>query len=251
MVASSTVMPRASGRRFYLCMALVFVLIAFGGFVPTYWARIASGTFTGAPVLHVHGLFFFTWTLFFLVQTSLVAGGRTPDHRTWGVAGVAIATGMAFTVVLAAINSMKVADAIGMGDAARRFSVVSLTSLVLFIALFVAAIANVKKPEIHKRLMVLAMIPPMQAAMARPFQVLFSPPGSVGPPPVFVSIPPGLTVDLLVVAAIIYDWRTRGRAHPAYLIGLPLILAQQLMTVPISGSATWMTIALWVQNLAP
>jgi len=166
MVALSTGVARVSGRRFYVCMALAFVLIAFGGFIPTYWAKLASGTFAGAPVLHVHGLFFFTWTLFFLVQTSLVASGRTLDHRTWGVAGVAIATGMAFTVVLAAINSMKVADAIGMGDAARRFSIVSLSALVLF-------------------------------------------------------------------------------------IGLPVILVQQLMTVPIGGSATWMTIARWVQNLAP
>lgn len=251
MIALSTSASRVSGRRFYVCLALAFVLIAFGGFIPTYWAKVASGTFAGAPVLHVHGLFFFTWTLFFLIQTSLVASGRTLDHRTWGVAGVAIATGMAFTVVLAAINSMKVADAIGMGDAARRFSIVSLSALALFVGLFVAAIVNVKRPEVHKRLMVLAMIPPMQAAMARPFQVLFSPPGAVGPPPVFVSIPPGLTVDLLIVAAIIYDWRTRGRPHPVYLIGLPVILVQQLMTVPIGGSATWMTIAHWVQNLAP
>jgi hypothetical protein len=232
-------------------MALVFVLIAFGGFIPTYWAKMASGTFGGAPVLHVHGLFFFGWTLFFLVQTSLVASGRTLDHRTWGVAGVAIATGMAFTVVLAAINSMKVADAMGMGDAARRFSVVSLTALALFVGLFVAAISKVGKPEPHKRLMLLAMIPPMQAAMARPFQVLFSPPGAMGPPPVFVSIPPGLVVDLLIVAAMVYDWRTRGRPHVVYLVGLPLILAQQLVTVPISNSEAWMSIARWVQNLAP
>lgn len=251
MVALSTSMPRASGRRFYVGMALVFVLIAFGGFIPTYWAKMATGTFGGAPVLHVHGLFFFSWTLFFLVQTSLVATGRTLDHRTWGVAGVAIATGMAFTVVLAAINSMKVADAVGMGDAARRFSVVSLTALTLFIGLFGAAIVNVKKPETHKRLMLLAMIPPMQAAMARPFQVLFSPPGAVGPPPVFVSIPPGLVVDLLIVAAMIYDWRTRGRPHPVYLVGLPLIVAQQLLTVPLGNSEAWMSIARWVQNLAP
>jgi len=232
-------------------MALVFVLIAFGGFIPTYWARIASGTFGGAPVLHFHGFFFFTWTLFFLAQTWMVASGRTMDHRAWGVAGVSLATAMAFTVVLAAINSMKVADAVGFGDAARRFSIVSLSALLLFAGLFTAAIVNVRKPELHKRLMLLAMIPPMQAAMARPFAVLMAPSGPAGPPPIFVSVPPGLVVDLLIVAAMVYDWRTRGRPHPVYVFGGLLVLAQQLLVIPIGESDTWMSIALWIQHLAP
>ena len=34
---------RAAGHRFHLWMAVVFVVIAFGGFVPTYWAPVASG----------------------------------------------------------------------------------------------------------------------------------------------------------------------------------------------------------------
>lgn len=251
MVALSTSVPRASGRRFYVGMALIFVLIAFGGFIPTYWARIANGTFGGAPVLHFHGFFFFTWTLFFLAQTWMVASGRIMDHRTWGVAGVSLATAMAFTVVLAAINSMKVADAVGFGDAARRFSIVSLSALALFAGLFTAAIVNVRKSEVHKRLMLLAMIPPMQAAMARPFAVLMAPSGPTGPPPIFVSVPPGLVVDLLIVAAMIYDWRTRGRPHPIYIFGGLLVLAQQLLVVPIGESDTWMSIALWIQHLAP
>lgn len=251
MVALSTSVPRASGRRFYVGMALIFVLIAFGGFIPTYWAKLASGTFGGAPVLHFHGFFFFTWTLFFLAQTWMVASGRIMDHRAWGVAGVSLATAMAFTVVLAAINSMKVADAVGFGDAARRFSIVSLSALALFAGLFTAAIVNVRKSEVHKRLMLLAMIPPMQAAMARPFAVLMTPPGAVGPPPVFVSVPPGLVVDLLIVAAMIYDWRTRGRAHPVYVFGGLLVLAQQILVIPIAPSETWMSIARWIQHLAP
>src|SRR5437588_211 len=53
-VASNSVL-RSSVRHFYLWMAGVFVLIAFGGFTPTYWARVASGTFHGPPILHIHG----------------------------------------------------------------------------------------------------------------------------------------------------------------------------------------------------
>lgn len=39
----------------------------------------------------------------------------------------------------------------------------------------------------------------------------------------FVSVLPGLTVDLLIVVAMIYDRRTRGRVHPAFLVGLPAL----------------------------
>ena len=240
---------QAAFRRFYVGMAGLCLLIAFGGFVPTYWAKLADGTFSGAPILHIHGGFFFLWTLFFFVQTTLVASGRVLRHRDWGLAGISLATAMVFTVVLAAINSMHVADAQGLGDAARRFSIVSLSAAVLFAGLFGSAIALVRKIEWHRRLMLLAMIPLMQAAMARVFMVLLAPPGAVGPPPVAMALPPGLLVDLLIVAGAVYDWRTRGRVHPAYLIGGSIILAVQVLTIPLAGTDAWMSIAAAVQSL--
>ena len=241
---------RPATRRFYVAMAALFVVIAFTAFIATYWAKVATGTFTGAPILHVHGALCFTWTLFFLAQTVLVASGRTPDHRAWGMAGISLATAMAITIVLAAINSMRVAGAIGMTDEARRFSYVSLSGLVLFAGFMTAAIAWVRRAEFHKRLMILAMIPLMHASVARFFILLFAPADAKGPPPVFVSVPPGLAVDFLLVAAMVYDWRTRGRPHPVYLVGGALLLANQLLAVPISATPTWMAIATWVQSLA-
>src|SRR5579859_2473438 len=76
---------RSEGREFYLWMAGAFLLIAFGGFLPTYWMPVAAGTFHRPPIVHIHGLLFFAWTCFFFAQTALVAAGRTPDHRTWGL----------------------------------------------------------------------------------------------------------------------------------------------------------------------
>lgn len=241
---------RSDTRWFYVWMAGVCVLIAFGGFVPTYWSRLATGTFGGAPILHIHGALFFAWTLFFLLQTTLVALGRTPDHRAWGLAGISLATAMACSVVLAAINSMRVADTIGMVEQARRFSFVSLSGVVLFAGFLTLAIVHVRRSEWHKRLMLLAMIPLMHAATARVFMTLFAPPDAKGPPPVFVSIPPGVAVDLLIVAAMVYDWRTRGRPHGVYLAGGALLLANQLLAVPLSATPAWMSIARAVQGLA-
>jgi hypothetical protein len=250
MVSIAAGGARAARPTFYVWMAGVFALIAFGGFAPTYWAKLATGTFTGHPITHIHGLIFFTWTLFYLFQTWLVASGRTLDHRSWGVAGVALGTAMGFTVVLAAINAIKVGEAIGMGDAARRFSAVPLTALALCAGLFVAAIVNVRRPEVHKRLMILVMIPMMQAATARVFMTLFAPPGAVGPPPPVVAIAPGLLVCLLGVAAMVYDWRTLKRVHPTYLIGMPLVVLQALCVAAIAATPQWMAVAKAVESLA-
>jgi hypothetical protein len=252
MVASTVdLAPLRTGRStFYVWMAGIFVLIGFGGFIPTYWAKLLTGSFPGAPIHHVHATLFFAWTVFFFVQTALVASGRISDHRAWGLAGISLATAMAFTVVLLAIHSIKAAETIDMGDQARRFSIVSLSALVLFATLFTLAIIKSRRSEVHKRLMLLAMIPLMHAAMARVFLTFFAPPGAVGPPPVFVSVPPAICVDLLIVAALIYDWRTRGRPHPVYLIGGSAILAVQMLCVPLSATAAWMSIATHVEALA-
>ena len=250
MNSNGSVSVRSDAQWFYVWIAGVCVLIAFGGFIPTYWAKLATGTFKGAPILHIHGMLFFLWTLFFLAQTTFVATGRTPKHRNWGLAGISLATAMGITVVLAAINSIKMAETIGMGDEARRFTFVSLSGLAMFSTFLGLAIANVRRAELHKRFMLLAMVPLMHAAMARLFMLAFAPPGAKGPPPVFVSVPPGLFVDLLIVAAIIHDWRTRGRPHWVYLVGGALLLAVQLLSVPLSAGPTWMAIARWVQSLA-
>lgn len=250
MNSNGSVSVRSDAQWFYVWIAGVCVLIAFGGFIPTYWAKLATGTFKGAPILHIHGMLFFLWTLFFLAQTTFVATGRTLKHRNWGLAGISLATAMGITVVLAAINSIKMAETIGMGDEARRFTFVSLIGLAMFSAFLGLAIANVRRAELHKRFMLLAMVPLMHAAMARLFMLAFAPPGAKGPPPVFVSVPPGLFVDLLIVAAIIHDWRTRGRPHWVYLVGGAVLLAVQLLSVPLSAGPTWMAIAKWVQSLA-
>lgn len=244
------VQPRTRPR-FYVRMAAVFVLIAFGGFIPTYWAKVATGTFHGAPIYHLHGLVLFSWTLYYFAQTALVAAGRTLDHRNWGLLGIALATAICFTVVLAEITTMRAGDAAGFGDATRRFEAISFVGIIVFATLFIAAIVNIRRAEWHKRLMILAVIPMMHAAMARVFLTLLAPPHAADgpPPPLFVTIPPGLTVDLLLVAAMIYDWRTRGRVHPAYLIGVPFVVASQLLIPAIGDSAAWMTTARALEGL--
>jgi hypothetical protein len=231
-------------------MAGAFVLVAFGGFTPTYWAKVGTGTFHGAPIFHIHGFLLFSWTMFFLAQTALAASGRTLEHRTWGLAGIALFSAMMCTILLGVLTAIKRDEAQGFGDAARRFAAISLCQWPWFAAIFTLAIANIKRPEVHKRLMLLLMVGLMTPALARVFVTLFAPPGAVEPPSPWVTLPPGLVADLLLGVAIVRDWRMLGRPHPVYVYGGLSLVALQTLAVPFAATATWMHIAKAFEGLA-
>lgn len=242
-----------SGRpRFYVWTAAIFVLIAFGGFTPTYWSRVFTGAFQAPPILHIHGVLLFSWTLFYFAQTALAASGRIAAHRAWGLAGIALFTLLVCSIIATKITLMRLDDLHGMGRASRRFAAVAFLALPLMIGLFGTAIANIRRPEVHKRLMYLLMAAMMTPALARVFLTLLAPGGADldGPPPVFVAIPPALVAFLMVIAAMVYDWRTRGRPHKVYIYGGAAVLLETFLQLPISGTQTWMTIASALEHLA-
>jgi hypothetical protein len=241
---------RADSRNFYVWMAGGFLAVAFGGFIPTYWAKVAAGSFHAEPIIHIHGALLFTWTCFYFVQTLLVARGRTLDHRAWGLAGISLFTAMMCSILVGQEAVLARNAALGYGDAALRFSAVTLIAWPLMAVFFTLAIVNIRRPETHKRLMTLLMIGIMTPALARLFLTFFAPPGIVGPPPPFAATPPGLVADLFLVVAMVRDWRLLGRPHPVYIYGGIALVATQLLPVPIAATATWMHIAKAFESLA-
>jgi hypothetical protein len=244
-IASPVVSSRVDDRSFYVWLGVGFLLVAFSGFIPTYWSPVLAGKFKGPPFIHIHGALMFLWTCFFLLQTTLVASGRTLNHRAWGLAGISFFTVIACAIGVGEMAVLRRYDALGFGDAARRFAAVTLCALPMMIALFGLAIANVRRPQVHKRLMVVLMAGLMTPAIARVFLTVLAPPGAGvdGPPPAFVSIPPALVADLFIVVAMARDWRRLGAPHPAYVWAGAALLAQQVLTVPLSATAAWMSIA--------
>ena len=240
----------APARYFYFYMALACMAVAFLGFAPTYWLPLASGSFSATPVVHIHGLLFFTWTLYFAFQTWLAASGRTARHRAMGMIGVSLATAMTILGFLVAVHSMKHSAAMGQLDEGLAFAIVPLSGILFFAAVFALAIANTRRPETHKRLMLLAGISILDAAVARWFLTFLAPPGPPGPPPVPVTIAPALVACLLLVVAIVADWRTRGRPHPVYVYGGAALVAVKLLNWPISMTAAWHSLAGGILALA-
>lgn len=240
----------APARYFYFQMALACMATAFIGFAPTYWMPLAHRSFSASAVIHIHGLLFFAWTLYFVFQSWLVASRQTIRHREWGILGVSFATAMSIFGVLAAVNLMKQAAALGMRDAGVAFAIVPLSGIAFFAVTFTLAILARKRSESHKRLMLLAGISILDAAVARWFLTFLAPPGAVGPPPVQVTIVPALVAYLLLVVAIVRDWRIEGRPHPVYVFGGLTLVAIKLLNWPISTTAAWHAFAGGILALA-
>lgn len=249
-------MARSGNHGLYIWMAATFVILSFVLFAPTYWLQIPARSFTGTPLLHLHGILFSVWPLFFLWQVLQAAKGQVERHRAWGLFGIALSTAMIFSGLATAIYSIVGATATGHGAAARSFAIVPISAMVLFGALVAVAIANVARPEIHKRLMLLATISIMQAPLDRIFFALnagFAPglrPGSVPPPPPEATLPSGLITLGLVLIPILHDWRSRGRVHPAYLIGGLILTALVFLRIPLGASETWDRIAPFLARFA-
>ena len=174
--------PRQQVDRFYVGMALACVLIAFGGFAPTYWLQLVPGTFVGPPLLHIHRLLFEAWPVLLLTQALLVANKRLDLHRAFGLAGISLATAMVVIGLAAAIQTLNAGLAVGYGDRSRAFLILPVSAIGLFACFFVAAIANIRRPEAHKRLMLLATISLCRRQWAGSFSCWWRAAGRAGGP---------------------------------------------------------------------
>lgn len=246
--ARDVVRPRA--KFFYVYMAVCCAAVAVLGFAPTYWWPLVAGTYKARPIFHVHGAVFFAWTLFVVFQTWLAASGKIAKHRTTGMIGISFATAMTIFGVLAAINQMQAATALGLDAAGKAFAIVPLGGIAFFAIVFTVAIINVRRPETHKRLILLASVSILDAPIARWIITFLAPPAPPGPPPVVVDIPPALIACILLVIAIIFDWRTRGRPHPVYLVGGGALIALKVLQVPLSTTPFWHSVSGWIFALA-
>jgi hypothetical protein len=249
---------RRAGRRsrFYLGLSLACAVIAILGFAPSYWLQLPRGTFTGPPLLHIHGLLCTLWILFLVSQASLMARGRTRSHRDWGLAGISLATAVVIVGVMVAVTGLEEHLARGDGDVARSFLIVPLAAMFRFALFTGAAVAFTHNPEWHKRLMLVGMIGLIEAAAARFFFLMAvgtGPgirPGLFPPPPIAMTVTAGLLLQLLIVAGMIHDKRTRGKVHPAWIIGMAISVAIILLKVPLSATPGWLAFADWTTRIA-
>lgn len=220
---------RAFGPSFYLWMILVMCAFVFTGFGMTYWIPLATGTFPPAPpIVHIHGLVFFTWMILLAVQSTLVNVGNVALHRSFGTYGIAHAAVVMYTGALIQLIGLR--RAVGEG-ATGPFDTayIAFMAVIGFGFLFTLAIRNVRRPEAHKRLMLFAVIPIIPPGVNRFYQIPFG----LDYIPV---LPLYLTLNSLSLAILIHEWRSTGKIGGYSMIGAGLILLQSLLHVPIVQS---------------
>jgi hypothetical protein len=98
--------------------------------------------------------------------------------------------------------------------------------------LFGSALLLRRRTGYHKRLVLIATLELVTAAMARwPGVAPFG-------PPAFFAL-----TDLFLVALVVYDFKSRGRIHPATLWGGLFLIASQPLRLVIGFSAAWQALA--------
>lgn len=222
----------ANDRVFYSGMAIAMAITVFIGFAPTYYLRGLFGappTVAGATTLsslaQVHAALFTGWVLLFIVQTALVASRRTRVHQRLGIAGGVLAAAMVVVGVSTAIAAAA-RGAAPPGADPLAFLSIPLFDMMLF-AIFVGA-ALWRQGEAHKRLMLLAYISIIAAAVAR-FPGLLP----YGPLAFY-----GLAFIFLLIA-VIYDVVSRRRMHATYIWGGALLVVSVPVRLMVSGTETW------------
>ena len=240
MQATPALNRRRRERWFYIAMSIAAVITVFAGFAPTYYLRPYFNTAPLMPLLHLHGLVFTSWLVLFLVQTTLVAAHRTDIHRRLGILGGVIAS---FMIVLgtttAVIRASQGATPVP-GVSPLSFLAVPLGDMLVFAILVGTGFYFRRRPDVHKRLMLLATISILAAAIARlPFAIM-----QAGPPAFF-----GFT-DVFVLACIFYDLITLRRVHRATALAAVLIIASQPLRLMLAGTHVWLAFAGWLTNLA-
>jgi hypothetical protein len=233
--ASGLVQSRSRDHRFFTAMAAALALAVFIGFAPTYYLRGAFGGRALSNLVHLHGALATSWMLLFLVQTSLVSVRRTDLHRRLGVAGGVLAVLLVLVGYVTAIEGARHGVTPPGGPPAMAFLAVPLGTMATFAVLIAAGLFNRKRPETHKRLMLLGTIALITPALAR-FRFI----GGGGPP---VAITGTL---LFVVACLIYDRASHGRVHPAFLWGGLFILVSLPVRFGITQLDAWLPVARWL-----
>lgn len=227
-------------RRFYVVVAAVFSAIVFAGFARTYYLRTV---FTDRPLtalLHIHGLVFTCWLVLLLLQTILVAIGWTDIHRRVGVAGGVLASVMIVLGPIVAVHAAKRKIGSGMPAFAElMFLAIPLGDTLVFSILVAAGFLYRRKPEIHKRLMLLATIGILPPAIARLPLAFIQSAGAAG----YFGL-----ADIVFLSCVAYDVATRRRVHPAYLWGGLVILASQPLRLAISRTGVWLIFARWLAS---
>lgn len=228
--------------RFYLLLALALVAFVVVGFAPSYYLRILTDPPRLTTLMHVHATVFTVWLALFLVQVGLVAAHRVDLHRRLGIASAVFASIVVIVGMLAVFQTAISNHVSPSGLAPPQFSIIPLTSISLFAVFIALGIVYRRRPELHRRFMILGFVASISPASARILRLLDLHPHRD------LLIP--LCGALFVAACLVHDWRRHRVVHPVYVIGGLVIIASWPLRNMIGHSDWYYPIGEQIARLA-
>ena len=216
----------ADEHRYFLAAAVVLTFLVLWAFSFEYRDLMHPSRFT--VLVQVHGLVMLTWVGLFLTQVALIVWHRPSWHRRLGVIGVVVAALVVALAVPTAVTAARLGgDHLPPGTTPTGFLADAFTQLAAFALLAGSGLALRRRPDFHKRLMLLANLPPLIAAIVRLV--------------VFLQLEIRATTlwYLLLLALIVIDTLRTRRLHPALVAGAACLVAANVGAGALAGTATW------------
>ena len=221
--------PKSVERAFYSGMAILMCICVFIGFSPTYFQAGMMRAPLPSPILHIHGAVFTLWMLLFVVQAALISARRVQWHRSLGIVAFCLPPIMIVLGVIAAIDALHRGVQIGPLDPSVS-SAIPLIGIVGFTIVIYASWRARRRPDAHKRLILIATISLVAAAFGR------FPWSRIGLPPAAGAIT-GTAILLLIL--VLYELITLRRVHRSTMWAAPVVLASIALAVPIGMTPAW------------
>lgn len=225
---------RSPRPRVFVWAAAAALLVVLGGFAKTYYLKGLFGSPALSSLVHAHGLVMTLWFGTLMAQVLLVSSGNVRMHRRLGIFGAGVA--LLVLVVGTATAIVAARNGVSPGPPPLVFLAIPLGDMVVFAILVGLGFAYRQRGDFHKRFMICASLAILTAAIAR----MPLPGASL---PLFF----GLT-DLLILAVIAVDTFNNRRFHPAFAIGLVVVLLSQVGRFLIAGTPQWTEFAKWLTS---
>jgi len=220
---------RGFERGFFAGMAVLLCAVVFIGFSPTYFRAGVIHAPLPSPILHYHGAVFTLWMVLFVAQTALISARRVAWHRSFGTVAFCLPPIMIVLGVLAALDALARGVQIGPLDPAVSLAI-PLIGITWFTVLIYQAWSTRRRPDAHKRLVLLATIALCDAALGR------FPWSRIGLPPAAGAV---VGLGLLIALVVIYDLVSLHRLHRTTMWAAPITFAVGAFSVPIGMTPFW------------
>jgi hypothetical protein len=204
---------------FYFFMSLLIPAVVVYGFSFTVGKNLIHPNIPRPLILYVHAAVYSGWLMFFMLQSVLVRTHNVRWHRRIGWFGVAlgmviIVLGVSTSITMGRFNTLRLHS-----TRAESALMIPLFDMVAFTGTFAAAIYYRKKPEFHRRLMLIATCALTAAAFGRFPKWLL-------PREVFYG-----GVDLLILLGVARDTIVNRSIHPVYFYVLPAFIVGQTIVL--------------------